>query len=52
MKIENAFKFLRKNVDTITKKIGLKVSEEQRMKFDYFIYRDFTRLKLIGFIGI
>jgi flagellar protein FlaI len=42
--IDNAFKFLRENVNTIVKKIGLKLNEEQRMKFDYFIYRDFIGL--------
>lgn len=45
--IESAFEFLRSNVDTIVKKIGLKLSREQRMKFDYFIYRDFIGLSII-----
>ncbi|MBR9679184.1 MAG: type II/IV secretion system ATPase subunit [Nanoarchaeota archaeon] len=45
--VDSAFKFLRENVNNIIKKIGLTLSDEQRMKFDYFIYRDFIGLSVI-----
>lgn len=45
--IDTAFNFLRENIDGIMKKIGLKLSKDQRMRFDYFIYRDFIGLGVV-----
>ncbi len=44
VKSESAFDYLRKNAETIQKKIGLKLSENQKMKFEYYLYRDFIGL--------
>jgi len=47
VKSESAFDYLRKQAETIQKKIGLKLTENQKMKFEYFLYRDFIGLSEI-----
>ncbi len=41
---EEAFEYLRKQTQDIEIKLGIKLSDQQKMKFEYYIYRDFVGL--------
>lgn len=43
-KVESAFDYLRRNAEQIHNKLGLKLTESQKLKFEYYLYRDFIGL--------
>jgi len=44
VKLESAYKYLMEKFNSISKELGIKLKEKQKLKFQYYLYRDFIGL--------